>query len=237
MRNYYIIEKNKHIIRTIQEVLENFGQFHCLGYSNDRETVLKILLEKQPELVFCCIDAAVFKNAFHFITELHLYDIRVPDLIAISATKRQAYTAFKYNFLDYILSSAPELEVRKSVLRYIERKPFRPNLLCLKSYRDYHYIDTSEILFLKADNYTTDIYMTDGRTIGAFKTLKVFEQSLPYNFLRIHKSYIVNADYVSRIHFGKGVCMVKRYKKTIPFTPTFQKNIDRIHRCLGQSSI
>ncbi|MGS2738790.1 LytR/AlgR family response regulator transcription factor [Sinomicrobium sp. M5D2P17] len=237
LRSYFIIEKDQNTIRTIRKVMEGFGQFRCLGHTHYREKAMNVLLEQQPDLVFCRIDPPVFKEAFAFMAELHLYDIRVPDLIGMSATPGQAYRAFKYNFLDYLLCPVPELEVRKSVLRYTERNPLRPNLLCLKSYRDYHYLDTGEILFLKADNNTTDFYMADGRVIGAFKTLKVFEHSLPENFLRIHKSYIVNADYVSRIHFGKRICTVKRYRQPIPFTSTFQKNIDRIHHCLGQSSI
>ena len=53
--------------------------------------------------------------------------------------------------------------------------------ICLKSYRDYQYLDTDEILYLKADNNTTDFYMKDGNTINAFKTLKTFEAKLPNN--------------------------------------------------------
>ena len=93
-----------------------------------------------------------------------------------------------------------------------------PETLCLKSYSDYHYVDTKDILYLQADNNTTDFVMKDGTTISAYKTLKTYQQQLPKNFVRIHQSYILNTDYVSRINYGKSLCTLKLRKVQLPFS-------------------
>ena len=103
--------------------------------------------------------------------------------------------------------------------------------ICLKSYKDYNYLNIENILYLKADNNTTDFYMDGGEIVGAYKTLKVFEELLPDSFYRIHKSYIINIKCVSRIHFGKSMCIISNRHK-IPFTKTFIENINTINKVL-----
>ena len=109
--------------------------------------------------------------------------------------------------------------------------------LCLQSYKDYRYLDTDNVLFLKADNNTSDFYLVDGTTISAFKTLKIFENQLPNNFFRIHKSYIVNKNYVSGINFGKQKCTVEKSAFKIPFTKTYIDNIEFIKESISDISI
>jgi DNA-binding LytR/AlgR family response regulator len=109
--------------------------------------------------------------------------------------------------------------------------------LCLKSYKDFHYLDTDEILYLKADNNSTDFVMKDGSTISAFKTLKTFENKLPKNFVRVHQSYILNINYVSRINYGKSICALKSGKLQLPFSKTYKDNIDSLKKILSKNTI
>jgi DNA-binding LytR/AlgR family response regulator len=52
-----------------------------------------------------------------------------------------------------------------------------------KVYGDYRYIDAKDISYLQADNNSTDIHLSNGETITAFKTLKHFESVLTYPLL------------------------------------------------------
>ena len=122
------------------------------------------------------------------------------------------------------------MSLRISLLKYQKKNP-PTNLktICLKSNKDFRYLCVDDILFLKADNNTTDFYMSDGTVISAYKTLKTFECSLPNNFLRIHKSYIINSNCISRIHYGKSICTLTNNQYNLPFTKTFINNIDLIN--------
>jgi len=101
-------------------------------------------------------------------------------------------------------------------------------VICVKSYGDYRYIDAKDICYLQADNNSTDIHLNTGEMITAFKTLKHFEGVLNYPFVRIHNSYILNIDYVSRIHTGNAVCHIKNTTTKLPFSKSYKENIDAI---------
>lgn len=106
----------------------------------------------------------------------------------------------------------------------------KPNELtiCVKSYGDYRYIKATDICYLQADNNSTDIHLNTGDMITAFKTLKHFEGVLNHPFVRIHNSYIVNIDYISRIHTGNAVCHIKDSTTKLPFSKSYKENIDEI---------
>ena len=104
----------------------------------------------------------------------------------------------------------------------------KPLVICVKSYGDYRFINADDICYLQADNNSTDIHLNNGEMITAFKTLKHFENVLNSPFVRIHNSYIVNIDYVSRIHTGNAVCYIKNTTTKLPFSKSYKENVDAI---------
>ena len=236
MRNYYIIDREPNSINNIKNVLNEYPEFNCLGVSNNYDNAMDAILKETPSLVFINIDNT-FEKPFQFVSELNFYSEKIPILIAISTSKEKAYDVIKNGFFDLLLNPLTDLEIRKSILNFQKKNPVNNKKnICLKSYKDYQYLNTDEILFLKADNNTTDFYMSDGNTISAFKTLKTFENLLPENFLRIHKSYIVNKNCVSRIQYGKFLCSIRENNYNIPFTKTYIDNVETMNTSLAQFS-
>lgn len=109
-----------------------------------------------------------------------------------------------------------------------QRNPEQPLMLCVKSYGDYRFIPADQICYLQADNNSTDIHLQNGEMITAFKTLKHFESILDLPFVRIHNSYIVNSNFVTRIHLGTSVCYVKHNIQKIPFSKSYKESVERI---------
>lgn len=237
MHNYLIIDKESDSIQAIKNVLEDYQEFNCLGISNQYDHALSIILKETPNLVFFNIDNT-FEKPYEFVNELNtLFSDDLPVFIAVSSSKNKAYEVIKNGFFDFLLNPLTDLEIRKTILKFQKKNPVRSKKnICLKSYKDYQYLNPDEILFLKADNNTTDFYMSDGNIINAFKTLKTFKELLPKNFLRIHKSYIINKNYVSRIQYGKFICTIKKNNHDIPFTKTYIDNIENMKKTLSYSS-
>lgn len=233
MRTYLIIDKDSTTIQSIKNVLEDYCEFNCIGVSNTYNEALNIVLKETPDLVFFNIDN-VIEKPFEFAQELLSFNNDFPFFIAISNSKEMAYEVIKNGFFDFLLNPLNELEVRKSVVKVLNKIPSKSiKSICLKSYKDYQYLKTDEILYLKADNNATDFHMNDGYVVSAYKTLKTFETILPNNFYRIHKSYIINKNFVSRIQFGKFTCTIKRNKFEVPFTKTYLDNIESINKSLS----
>lgn len=112
----------------------------------------------------------------------------------------------------------------------------KPLIICVKSYGDYRFINADDICYLQADNNSTDLHLANGEMITAFKTLKHFENVLKTPFVRIHNSYIVNIDYVSRIHTGNSVCYIKGTTTKLPFSKSYKENIDAILTSITQGN-
>ena len=111
----------------------------------------------------------------------------------------------------------------------VVQQPDQSLVICVKSYGDYRYIDSNDVLYFEADNNSTDIHLNNGEMITAFKTLKHFETVLPpAQFLRIHNSYIINVNQVSRIHTGNTVCYIKNSTTKLPFSKSYKENVDLI---------
>jgi len=235
--NCFVIDSEEHTANTIKAVLKESLEITFLGLSLEQDDALNSIIKKAPDVIFLNIDDMI-TNLSEFMFDVYQYSENKPVFIALSKSKNYAFDAYRYDFFDYLLKPITELSVRKCLMRYQKKHPIEKcDKICLKSYKDYQYLHTDEILFLKADNNTTDFYMKDGSVIGAFKTLRTFEDILPQNFLRIHKSYIINSDYVSRIQYGKSICTINRNNFHIPFSKTFIDNVELMNNTLYQSSL
>lgn len=214
------------------------GEFDCVAIAENSSEGLNAILKYTPDIVFINLNKNV-NSYFQMVIELHQYMKTIPTLIAISKTKTHAYQAIKNNFFDYWLFPYDEFDVRKSMLRLKKgmSEEVPSSTLCLKSYRDFQYINTEDILYLKADNNATEFIMKDGTINHAFKTLKTFETQMPNNFIRIHQSYIVNIDYISRISYGKANCTLKFIKEDLPFSKSYRQNIDTLKKLLTKKAI
>lgn len=148
-----------------------------------------------------------------------------------SITRELAEASVERETIETTVDSNTEEEeqpIKKILPKFEISKEEKPLIICVKSYGDYRFIEAKDICYLQADNNSTDIHLFNGEMITAFKTLKHFENVLSFPFVRIHNSYIVNIDYVSRIHTGNSVCYIKNTTTKLPFSKSYKENVDAI---------
>lgn len=235
---YTIIDSDAVSNLQFHAFLDEYGDFECLSSANNPSNGLNDILKYTPDIVFINLNENA-TTLFQMVMEIHQYLNQLPLLIGLASTKKFAYNAIKNGFFDYWLQPYNEFDIRKSLLKLKKKvsKDKAPQTLCLQSYKDFHYLNTNDILYLKADNNTTEFFMKDGKVTNAFKTLKTFENTLPENFMRIHQSYIVNTNYVSRINFGKSICNLKMVNENLPFSKSYRDNVDRLKKILSKNTL
>ena len=225
LKTYIIIDFSVSIDKNLND-FQSFEDYLCVGFCDEYESALNTILLKKPDIIF-----------FHFSTEIPLsllYELKeftehLPYVIGIHKDEKMAYSALKHNLSDFIKLPLEEIEIRKSLLKFSKQRLKKTSSkLCGRSNGDYHFISLDEILYLKADNNTTDIYLITGKIITGFKTLKYYESQLPSSYFRIHNSYIVNLDYVTRINVGKSDCYLLENTIKLPFSRTYKEQIDLI---------
>jgi DNA-binding LytR/AlgR family response regulator len=230
--SFLIIDDDETAIKETLELFEHFPNYFCAGIVKDNQTAINQIIKVKPQVVAIRIPIkSNDKNlSFSTIAELFQYADAIPYFIALASSSDYALEAIQSGFSDYIIKPLNLHELGKSLFKFEKRNS--PNIvstICIKSYSDYQFVELQDIVYLKADNNTTDIQLINGKTVNAYKTLKHFENTLPFYFLRIHKSYIVNINHVSRIHFSKSKCYLN-YNEILPFSLNYKNNIDAIIR-------
>lgn len=230
--SFIIIDDNDNSVKEMLGIFENFPNYFCAGIIKDNQNAVKQIIKLKPQLVFVSIPPKTGENTFTLknIEELFQYAESIPYFITINKTEKNALEAIQSGVSDYIIGNINTSQLGKSLFKFEKRTPPNTiNTISIKSHSDYQFVSLQDIAYLKADNNTTDIKLHNGNTINAYKTLKHFENTLPFYFVRIHKSYIVNIHYVSRIHFSKSKCYVN-YNEILPFSITYRDSIDAIIR-------
>ncbi|MFD0701902.1 LytR/AlgR family response regulator transcription factor [Myroides pelagicus] len=204
-----------------------FFHYTCVGTFCFDDDIANEIMGLHPHLVLILKNKTDSNISLQIIGECLTYLKTSPYFVLLSDTDSFALEAIQNGVSDYLTKinthslgmSLAKFEARSSLVP--------PKTICIKSYSDYHFINYNDLVYLKADNNTTDFKLYNNKIVTAYKTLKYFEQNLPSNFVRIHKSYIVNVSYISRIHFSKNKCYLN-FNEQIPFSSTYRERVERI---------
>lgn len=225
--SYIVIGNQTALLSTIQDKMKMFTNYSCVGTFAYDEAVIEEIIRLNPQLVFIFKTKIDTSISLQLLGESLYYLKNFPYCIVISDTDSFALEAIQNGLSDYLMKlSTPSLGMSLSKFE-IRNARTSPKTICVKSYSDYHFIPYKDLVYLKADNNTTDFKLYNNKIITAYKTLKYFEQTLPQNFVRIHKSYVVNISYISRIHFSRNKCYLN-YNEQIPFSNTYREAVEQI---------
>lgn len=182
---FLIIDDSNTVTKEILDFFENFPNYFCAGVVKDTQTAINQIIKIKPQLVFVRIQVKSDEAALFFktISELFQYMETMPYFIALSSSPDYALDAIQSGFSDYIILPLQLHQLGKSLFKFEKRNP--PSVttsICIKSYSDYQFVSLQDVTYLKADNNTTDIQMENGKTVNAYKTLKHFENTLPFFF-------------------------------------------------------
>ena len=225
---YIIIDDDRESVSKLQAHFEEFSNYFLLGTANNYNDGVNLVLEQKPKIVFLEINPKNKKSnlSLGLVNELYRFVKVMPKIVVLTKSREFAFEAIKHEVFDYLTKPLSIHELRKTIIKFERNTEDLPTTISIKSYGDYRFIDTEDIVYAKADNNSTDIYMNNGDMITAFKTMKHFENTLPSEFVRIHNSYIVNMNYIARIHLGNSVCYIKNSKIQLPFSKSYKKNVD-----------
>lgn len=94
----------------------------------------------------------------------------------------------------------------------------RDRLIALKDGSRVHRVAESEMIFVKAADDYCEARLADGRNLLVTSTLAALHATLPERFVRVHKSFVVNADHVVAVapRPGGGRTLAMTDGSTIP---------------------
>lgn len=131
------------------------------------------------------------------------------EVIFVTAYDRYAVRAFEVNALDYLLKPVAPERLSAAIERLLARAP-QPeeragpleieDRLFLRLDDRRTFLRVGDIVAIRAEGDNSVVHLSDGRTGHPRKTLREWEERLPArSFVRIHRSTIVNLEYVERV--------------------------------------
>jgi two-component system, LytTR family, response regulator len=207
-----------------RDVLRNYLAKYCpqvqlIGEAQNIKEAVPMIYELRPQLVFLDVEMP-FGNAFDVLEACKdLYF----ETIFVTAFSEYALRALNQSAAYYLLKpiSIEELVLAvNKVHEYIESKAFfdknkiivenfkeqkpQKQQLILPTLEGFEVVRIENIVRLKGNGNFTDVHLADGSKKMVCRFLKHFTDLLPAPFLRVHKTHIINLDFVKTYHKGSG---------------------------------
>ncbi|GEM_PF-423559 len=211
--SYIIIEDNPKAVESLKLFLNKYENFIEVGISDSVKKSVNLILEQKPDLVFLDVEIIDGKG-FDVINELNKQFVKLPVFIMITSHDHYAKEALN-NEVFYFISKPFDPDELERALHKFE-KFYINNLkqISVKTSEGLFKVNLNDLLLIASDANYSYIYKTDSSFIYTSKTIKDYFSMLPEKFIRIHKSYIVNKDFIDLVSM-KNKCIVLKTNANI----------------------
>ena len=193
---------------------------------------IKAINFHSPDLVF--LDIRINDDTgFALLKKLEKIDFEV---IFTTAHSEYALEAIKQSALDYLLKPINQIELGTAIKKFEKKTEYGYELtrirllienldtgnklhqkVALPYENGYRIIKCNTIQYCKSDGNYTLVKLVDSTSFILAKTLKTIEDLLPENlFIRIHKSYLVNQNYIKGYINNNGCCVILNSNEELP---------------------
>ena len=123
-------------------------------------------------------------------------------IIFLADSTEFAYDAFLLYSSDYILKPIDEERLKKTLDRILKNVNLSKKFITVNSNKINTKINITNILYIEVIGNVSCIHLSSNNIVKAYITLSEIEKMLKNNplFLRTHKSYIVNMDYIAEMN-------------------------------------
>ncbi len=199
----------------------------------------------EPQLVFLDVEMP-FGNAFDVLEGCKdLYF----ETIFVTAFSEYSLRALNQSAAYYLLKpiSIEELilAVNKVQQHIINKEIFNRNKILVENFREpttekqqvilptlegFEVVKMEDIIRLQGNGNFTDIYLRDKSKKMVCRFLKHFSEILPLSFIRVHKSHIINTNYVKSYHKNSGGYLTLEDGTEIEISLSYKEEFLRIFK-------
>jgi len=231
MMKVFIVEDEMNNIIGLEKVLLDYcHDVELLGYSQSVEDAVLRLRQLQPDCILMDIQLPD-GTGFDILQQL-------PDctskIIFITAYDKYAVKAFKFSAIDYLLKPIHKDEL-VNALKKVQVEPLIPlppkgfhlkGKLPVPTINGVLLLDIKDIVRCEASDNYSKIVMNGGKEFIASRTLSVIEEFLVSDgFLRVHRSHLINPNFVTFLEKGKNALITLANGNQVPWSDKYRKNI------------
>jgi two-component system LytT family response regulator len=195
----------------VKEYLSDYPEIELMQECNDGFEGLKAIQQHKPDLLFLDIQMPKI-NGFEMLELIE----QPPGVIFTTAFDEYALKAFEAHAVDYLLKPFSKERFGKALQKWMDQQhrplPLSPALLetaaqapqqqeriVVKINGKIKIIPVEDIQYIEASDDYVRVYTQEGNFLKN-KTMSFFEETLsPSEFVRVHRSYILHVQQVTRI--------------------------------------
>ncbi|EDL64850.1 LytR/AlgR family response regulator transcription factor [Bacillus sp. SG-1] len=200
-----VVDDERYSRDELKHLLSEYPSIQVAGEADSGESAILQSIQHSPDVVFLDVEMPKMNG---MEAAKSLLELKKPPLIVFATAYPQfAAEAFRYEAVDYLLKPYDEEQLSQTVARVkkllLSSHPFensrQPGKLAVESEGEILYLAPTDILYIYREEKVSKIITKSGEY--EVKTpLKDLESRLgAYSFFRIHKSYIVNLDFVTKL--------------------------------------
>jgi two-component system LytT family response regulator len=198
-----IVDDERLARKDMNSLLAEFKNIEVVGEADSVAAAAKLIKEKEPDIVFLDIQMPG-ESGFDLLEKT---DVQAK-VIFVTAFDEHAIRAFEVDAVDYLMKPVSPERLRKAIEKVekedVQRVGSKRSLgfdetMFLTINTSLKFIKVSSILCVEAAGDYSQIITSDGKKGIVQKSMTEWEERLPENhFCRIHRSTIINLEYVSR---------------------------------------
>ena len=201
MLNFVICDDNLNILSKFSKILETIFSEHKfdaqIGLStNNIDELLNYIDNNKIDVLILDINLKANKSGLE-IASIVRKKYKNIYLIFTTAHLEYAMLAYKYKTFDYLAKPVTSDRLEETIVRLFEDVNGLPKKY-IKIDNKKTLIDESEILYIKRDGMKL-IYSTPTHDYETYSSFNKIQDDLPSNFVRTHKSFIVNIDNIANL--------------------------------------
>jgi len=217
-----LVDDNPNHLNQIKNLIEDNKDIQLIRTFTNPILALQFLKENKIDLMFSDVEMREM-SGLKLINSLS----QPPLVVFVSSFPKYAIDSFQFEPLHYIVKPITELNLHIAIDRAknrIKNKNKSEDYIIVKQgHSDFVKILYNNILFIEADNDYVQIY-TEKETIRTHCTLKEMFKKLPKNFIKTHRSYIINKKYASTLSSSS----LKISGYTIPVSRAYQSEMKEL---------
>ncbi|SDP72395.1 LytR/AlgR family response regulator transcription factor [Halobacillus aidingensis] len=199
-----IVDDERFSREELNFLLKPYESIEVVGEAGSGDEAVMQTLKLQPDVLF--LDVEMPKMDGMAVAKAVQELKKVPEIVFATAYPDFAVEAFRQKAIDYLLKPFDEEQLSETVERIEKKlKPVEENVvkppskLAVEVEDTIEYLDPSEIMYVHREDRITKI-VGKHKVYETKDALKEVEKRLQgFSFFRIHKSYLVNLDYVHRL--------------------------------------
>ncbi len=132
-------------------------------------------------------------------------------IVFLTGHLEYALLAYKYKTFDYLAKPIIDERLEETVLRLVDDMTAEKiNYIRLNNNRIA--INSNDVNYIKKDGMKL-VFCTNNESFETYSSFSKFEKSLPENFVRCHKSYIVNINNVTKLQSSDNILELRNHQK------------------------